>query len=123
LIGKTEELRKKLVPLPLCPPQIPHGFILTWTRASTVRGRQLTAWTMAQPMMVLLFIEKLFCSLLHIVISFPTSNSFIKHVDWLWRGETMSQNCSHQWAYCSSPGWYVSLESLGDDDDDDASWE
>jgi hypothetical protein len=29
LIGKTEELRKKLVPLPLCPPQIPHGFILT----------------------------------------------------------------------------------------------
>jgi hypothetical protein len=35
-------------------------------------------------------------------------------IDWLWWGETMSQNCGHQWAYCSSPGWYVSMESHGD---------
>jgi hypothetical protein len=34
--------------------------------------------------------------------------------DWLWWGETMSQNCSHQRAY-SSPGWYVSMASHGDD--------
>jgi hypothetical protein len=40
-------------------------------------------------------------------------------VDWLWRGETMSQNCGHQQAYFSSPGWCVSMESHGDDD---ASW-
>jgi hypothetical protein len=28
-------------------------------------------------------------------------------------GETMSLNCSHQWAHCSSPRWYVSVESHG----------
>jgi hypothetical protein len=43
--GKIEELREKSIPAPLCPPQIPHG--LTWD--SAVRGRQLTAWAMAQP--------------------------------------------------------------------------
>jgi hypothetical protein len=32
-------------------------------------------------------------------------------------GETMSQNCGHQRAYCSSPGWYVNMESHGDDED------
>jgi hypothetical protein len=44
--GKTEELGEKPVPVPLCPPQIPHG--LTWarTRASAVRGRRLTTWAM-----------------------------------------------------------------------------
>jgi hypothetical protein len=32
--------------------------------------------------------------------------------DWLCRwGETISQNCGHQRAYCSSPGWYMSMES------------
>jgi hypothetical protein len=25
-------------------------------------------------------------------------------IDWLWWGETMSQNCGHRRAYCSSPG-------------------
>jgi hypothetical protein len=38
-------------------------------------------------------------------------------VDWLidrlWRDETMSLNCGQQWAYCSSPGWYVSMEIHG----------
>jgi hypothetical protein len=42
--GKTEVLGKKPVPVPLCPPQIPHG--LTW--ASAVRGRRLTAWATAR---------------------------------------------------------------------------
>jgi hypothetical protein len=28
----------------------------------------------------------------------------------------MSQNRDHQQAYCSSPGWYVSVDSHGDDD-------
>jgi hypothetical protein len=44
--GKTEELGEKPVPVPLCPPQIPHGL----NRASAVRGRRLTTWAMARPM-------------------------------------------------------------------------
>jgi hypothetical protein len=32
------------VPVPLCPPQIPHGITWDWTKASAVRGRRLTAW-------------------------------------------------------------------------------
>jgi hypothetical protein len=35
--GITEELGKNPVPVPLCPPQIPHGLIQVRTRASTVR--------------------------------------------------------------------------------------
>jgi hypothetical protein len=35
LQGKTEELGEKPVPVPLCPPQIPHGFTLARARAST----------------------------------------------------------------------------------------
>jgi hypothetical protein len=42
--GKTEELGEKPVPVPLCPPQVPHGL----TRASTARGQQLTNWAMAR---------------------------------------------------------------------------
>jgi hypothetical protein len=28
----------------------------------------------------------------------------------------MSQNCGHQRVYCSSPGWYVNMESYGGND-------
>jgi hypothetical protein len=35
---------------------------------------------------------------------------------WLWWAKTMSQNCGHQRAYCLSPGWYVNVESHGNDD-------
>jgi hypothetical protein len=42
---KAEELIEEPVPLPLCPPQIPHR--LTW--ASMVRCRRLTTWAMALP--------------------------------------------------------------------------
>jgi hypothetical protein len=48
LTGKTEEHREKPVPVPRCPPQIPHGLTHVWTQASTVRGWQLTAWPMVQ---------------------------------------------------------------------------
>jgi hypothetical protein len=41
--GKTEVLGEKPVPVPLCPPQIPHGLTRDRTRASTVRVRRLTA--------------------------------------------------------------------------------
>jgi hypothetical protein len=38
-------------------------------------------------------------------------------IDLLWWGENMSQNCGHQRVYFLSPGWYVSVEGHGDDDD------
>jgi hypothetical protein len=41
--GKTEVLGEKPVPVPLCPPQIPHGLTRDRARASAVRGRRLTA--------------------------------------------------------------------------------
>jgi hypothetical protein len=44
---KTEVLREKPVPVPLCPPQIPHGLTQDRTPASAVGGRRLTAWAMA----------------------------------------------------------------------------
>jgi hypothetical protein len=43
--GRTEVLGEKPVPVPLCPPQIPHGL----ARDRAVRGRRLTAWGMARP--------------------------------------------------------------------------
>jgi hypothetical protein len=46
--GKTEELGEKPIPLPLCPPQIPHGITRARTRASAVRGRRLTTWAMVR---------------------------------------------------------------------------
>jgi hypothetical protein len=49
LQGKTEVLGEKPVPVPLCSPQIPHGLTRDRTRASAVRGRQLTAWAIARP--------------------------------------------------------------------------
>jgi hypothetical protein len=47
--GKTEVLGEKFVPVPLCPPQIPHGLTRDQTRSSAVGGRRLTAWAMARP--------------------------------------------------------------------------
>jgi hypothetical protein len=46
---KTDVLGEKPVPVPLCPPQMPHGLSRDRTRASAVRGRRLTVWTMARP--------------------------------------------------------------------------
>jgi hypothetical protein len=47
--GKTEVLGEKPVPVPLCPPQIPHGLTRDRTQASALRGQLLTAWAMARP--------------------------------------------------------------------------
>jgi hypothetical protein len=44
--GKTEELGGKPVPVPLCPPQIPHELTRARTRASAVKDRRLTTWAM-----------------------------------------------------------------------------
>jgi hypothetical protein len=46
--GKTEGLREKPVPVPLCPTQIAHELTWKWTRASAVRSWRLTAWDMAR---------------------------------------------------------------------------
>jgi hypothetical protein len=46
--GKTKELEERPVPMPLCPPQIPHGLTRTRNRASGLRGQRLTAWAMAR---------------------------------------------------------------------------
>jgi hypothetical protein len=47
--GKPKYSGEKLVPEPLCPPQIPHGLTRDRTRASAVGGRRLPAWAMARP--------------------------------------------------------------------------
>jgi hypothetical protein len=56
-IGKgNRSTRRKPAPVPLCPPQIPHD--LTWdrTRAAAVGGQWLTAWAMARPELVLVWL-------------------------------------------------------------------
>jgi hypothetical protein len=45
--GRTEVLGEKPVPVPLCPPQIPHGLTQDQTRAPVVGGQQLPARAMA----------------------------------------------------------------------------
>ena len=52
--GKPEVLGENPVPVPLCPPQIPHGLTRDRTRASAVRGRRLTAWAMARSLLRML---------------------------------------------------------------------
>jgi hypothetical protein len=48
LQGK-QKYSEKTCPVPLCPPQIPHGSTRARTWASAVRGQRLTAWAMARP--------------------------------------------------------------------------
>jgi hypothetical protein len=43
--GETEVLRKMPIPVPLCPPYIPHELAWDQTRASAVTRQQQTAWT------------------------------------------------------------------------------
>ena len=43
----------KPVPVPLCPPQIPHEPTRGQAQASVVEGRRLTAWAMARPVVML----------------------------------------------------------------------
>jgi hypothetical protein len=60
--GKTEVIGEKPVPLPLCPPQIPHGLTRDQTRTSAVGGLRLTAWAMARPQFQLFTSSKKFWS-------------------------------------------------------------
>jgi hypothetical protein len=45
---KTEAFGEKPVPVPRFPPQIPRGLTWTWSRASAVRSRGITAWATAR---------------------------------------------------------------------------
>jgi len=56
--GKPEELGEKPVPVPICPLQIPHGLTRAWTRDSAVKGRRLTTWAMARPILGILSADK-----------------------------------------------------------------
>jgi hypothetical protein len=49
-IGRVNQSsRRKLAPVQLCPPQIPHDLTRARTRAATVGNQRLTAWVMARP--------------------------------------------------------------------------
>jgi hypothetical protein len=50
---KNEELREKPVPVPLRPPQSPHGLTWAWTQASAVKGWRVSAWAMARPVLAI----------------------------------------------------------------------
>jgi hypothetical protein len=63
--GKTEVLGEKPVPVPLCPPQIPHGLTRDQTRASVVRGWRLTAWAIARPNVTLSLMQSESFSISH----------------------------------------------------------
>jgi hypothetical protein len=47
--GKPKNSWEKPVPVPLCPPQIPHGLTRARTRASAARDWRPTSWSMARP--------------------------------------------------------------------------
>jgi hypothetical protein len=57
LTWKTEELGDKLVPVPICPPKIPHGLTRNRTWASAVRGQRLTAWAWAVLLNIQVFLD------------------------------------------------------------------
>jgi hypothetical protein len=93
--GKTEVLGGKPVPVPLCPPQIPHG--LTWdrTRASAVTGRQLTAWAMARQQRL----QILWTASVTVQPVRPTWNPDSVLVYWLGHG------LDDQWSFVRVPVW------------------
>jgi hypothetical protein len=41
--------KRKLAPVPFCPPRIPHHAIRNRTRTAAVGTRRLTAWAVARP--------------------------------------------------------------------------
>jgi hypothetical protein len=50
MIGRgNRSTRRKLAPLPLCPPQTPHA-ARTRTRTAVVGSQRLTAWATARPL-------------------------------------------------------------------------
>jgi hypothetical protein len=87
--GKTEVLGENPIPVPLCPPQIPHGPTLDRTRASAARGRRLTAWAMARP---LKRVKQQFWSLSSYVFSFSFTKILPKTAPVVGKPLTNAQN-------------------------------
>jgi hypothetical protein len=81
---------EKHVPVPLSPPQIPHGPTRDQTRASAVRGRRLIAWAMTRPRKLLTdFVTFNFgvmrrCSILpkifNFIFSWLLNGEFLHHI-------------------------------------------
>jgi hypothetical protein len=75
LTGENWRTRREPVPMSLCLPQIPHGMTRARTWASVVRGRRLTAWTMARPWNCLLqcFSKFFACGIVFQAEKFPVT--------------------------------------------------
>jgi hypothetical protein len=79
--------RRKPLPVPLCPPQVPRGLAWDWSWASAVGGQQLTSWDMAGHSGVIArWSHQLWY--LKVIIS----NNWIQHVTWLFYGATVVSN-------------------------------
>jgi hypothetical protein len=120
--GKTEELVEKPFPVPLCPPQIPHGLTRARTRTFVVTGRQLTTWAMAQTLPVSVF------EMLTVFMLVIQHNSFVsfkplnRHTKALYKKQTLSYFYLALNSWCKKWGpvmfisvttfWWVHLNSL-----------
>jgi hypothetical protein len=79
MIGKgNRSTRRKLSPVVLCPPQIPHDLTRARTQAAVVGSRRLTAWATARPQcklesnMTSAFHEQKRCYTFHVSLSLFT---------------------------------------------------
>ena len=62
---KSEIFAENHIEVLLCPPHIPHGLDLDWTRTSATRRRRLTFWAMAPSLQCAVFLHPpLSCCLL-----------------------------------------------------------
>ena len=50
MTSEIKVLRDRSVPVPLCPPHVPHVLAWNWTLASMVRVPQPIAWVITQPL-------------------------------------------------------------------------
>jgi hypothetical protein len=91
-IGRgNRNTRRKPVPGPFCPPQIPLDQTRTWTRAAAVGSQRLTAWAMAWPSLLLIGFEVLTSAVMkgrsshcYILVSCceDGGNIFLRNVCW-----------------------------------------
>jgi hypothetical protein len=76
MLGKgNRSTRRKPVPVPFCPPQIPRNLIRDRTRAAAVGSRRLTTWAAARPIGAVSSIKGT-CSVVGI------RSSFLFHLTW-----------------------------------------
>ena len=56
--GRTEEVRENTVPVPLRPPQSPHGLAGNCIRAFAVRGWRRIVWDIARSLLILTLLSQ-----------------------------------------------------------------